>query len=109
MVGDVTLGAGSSLWHGTVVRGDTAQVSVGKNCVISDNVHISSSQRVNGDKVHIEDNVFVGPNATLNSCHLESFSFVGMGATISRGVTVESFGVVASGAIVPEGVTVPSG
>ena len=33
MIGDVKLGEGSSLWHGVVVRGDTAAVSIGKNSV----------------------------------------------------------------------------
>lgn len=61
------------------------------------------------DKVIIEDNVFVGPNARLDSCKLESFSYVGMGASIAKGATVESFAVVAAGADVGEGVTVPSG
>lgn len=57
----------------------------------------------------IEDNVYVGPNATLDACHLESFSYVGMGSTIGRGAVVESFAVVAAGASIPEGATVPSG
>ena len=106
----MTLGQGSSLWHGVTVRGDTASVSVGKNCVISDLAYIASvNKRQQGDKVVIEDNVFVGPNASLDACQLESFSYVGMGASIGRGSVVESFAVVAAGAKVPEGVTVPSG
>jgi len=31
VIGDVKLGEGSSLWHGVIVRGDTAAVSIGKN------------------------------------------------------------------------------
>lgn len=77
--------------------------------MISDLALLSSVNRKQGDKIVIEDNVFVGPNATLDACHLESFSYVAMGATIGRGATVESFAVVAAGASVPEGATVPSG
>ena len=55
------------------------------------------------------DNVYVGANTTINSCYLESFSYVGMGATVSSGSTVESFGVVAAGAALPENTTVPAG
>ena len=51
----------------------------------------------------------IGPNATLDTCELESFAYVGMGSTVSRGCVVESFGVVAAGAILSEGTTVPSG
>ena len=51
----------------------------------------------------------MGPNAKLEECELESFSYVGMGASIGRGSVVESFAVVAAGAVVPEGTTVPTG
>ena len=34
VIGDVRLGAGASLWHGVIARGDTASISVGKNAVI---------------------------------------------------------------------------
>lgn len=104
------MGLGSSFWHGVIARGDTAQIEVGKNSVIQDLVHIgSTSNRSSDDKVTIGDNVYVGANAILDSCTLESFSYVGMGAHVAKGATVESFAVVASGAQVPEGASVPSG
>lgn len=45
----------------------------------------------------------------LQPCDLESFAYVGMGASIGKGSTVESFAVVAAGAQVPDGTTVPTG
>ena len=51
----------------------------------------------------------MGANVKLQPCHLESFSYVGMGASIGHGTTVESFAVVAAGANVPDDTTVPSG
>lgn len=57
----------------------------------------------------VGDNVYVGPNAVLDACTLESFSYVGMGSHVGKGARVESFGVVASGAHVAPGETVPSG
>jgi len=53
--------------------------------------------------------VYVGANVILEECELESFAYVGMGASIGKGSIVESFAVVAAGANVPEGTTVPSG
>ena len=80
------LGAGSSFWHGVIARGDTAQINVGKNSVIQDLVHIgSTSAREAGDKVSIGDNVYVGANAVLDACTLESFAYVGMGAHVGKG------------------------
>jgi carbonic anhydrase/acetyltransferase-like protein (isoleucine patch superfamily) len=53
--------------------------------------------------------VYVGANSKLDSCNLESFAYVGMGASVGRGSIVESFAVIAAGASLPEGTTVPSG
>jgi carbonic anhydrase/acetyltransferase-like protein (isoleucine patch superfamily) len=53
--------------------------------------------------------VYVGANARLDNCNLESFAYVGMGASVGKGSVVESFAIVAAGANVPEGTTVPSG
>jgi len=44
VIGDVTLGAGSSLWHNVIVRGDTATVSIGKNTTIQDLARIASNK-----------------------------------------------------------------
>jgi gamma-carbonic anhydrase len=59
--------------------------------------------------VTIGDNVYVGANAKIDGCELESFAYVGMGASVGQGSLVESFAVVAAGAQVPENTTVPSG
>lgn len=83
------MGEGSSLWHGVIVRGDTAAVSIGKNSTIQDLTRIASNQKAEGDSVHIGDNVYVGANVTLDACTLQDNSFVGMGATVNRGATVE--------------------
>lgn len=109
VIGDVQLGEGSSIWHSVIVRGDTAQVSIGKNTAIQDLTRIGSNAQKAGDKVTIGENVYVGANASLDACTLEDNAFVGMGATISRGARVESFAVVSAGSVITEGVTVPSG
>ena len=34
VIGDVRLDEGASLWHGVIVRGDTASVIIGKNSTV---------------------------------------------------------------------------
>lgn len=46
---------------------------------------------------------------SLDACHIDDNSFVGMGASVGRGARIEAFGVLAAGAALPEGTTVPSG
>ena len=109
VIGDVRLCEGASIWHGVIVRGDTMQVSIGKNSTIQDLTRIGSNSQQTGGQVIIGENVQVGPNVQLDACTLEDNSFVGMGATIQHGATVSSFSVVSAGAVVTEGTTVPSG
>lgn len=103
------MGEGASLWHGVVIRGDTAAVSIGKNSIVQDLVRIASNAGLEGDKVVIGENVQIGANAELDACTLENFAYVGMGATVHRGAKVESFGVLSAGAVLNEGEVVPSG
>ena len=109
VIGDVRLGEGSSLWHGTIVRGDTASIKIGKNSTIQDLTRIASNAAQAGDEVIIGENVHVGANASLDACTLEDNAFVGMGSTVRRGARVEPFAVVSAGAVIEEGVTVPTG
>jgi carbonic anhydrase/acetyltransferase-like protein (isoleucine patch superfamily) len=53
VIGDVKLAEGASLWHGVVVRGDTAAISIGKNSTVQDCARIASSRRAQGDQVRI--------------------------------------------------------
>lgn len=108
VIGNVNADVGSSIWHTVLMRGDTAKISVGKNSIIQDRATLKSSDKGNGN-IDIGENCFVGPNAQLDSCTLQDFAYVGMGATVHKGAVIESYAVVAAGAVVPEGTTVPTG
>jgi carbonic anhydrase/acetyltransferase-like protein (isoleucine patch superfamily) len=53
--------------------------------------------------------IFIGANARINECELESFAYIGMGSSVGKGSVVESFAVLAAGADLPENSVVPSG
>jgi carbonic anhydrase/acetyltransferase-like protein (isoleucine patch superfamily) len=108
VIGDVHLDTGSSLWHGTTLRGDTAKITIGKNAIIQDRV-LAKSNDGGHPEINIGDNTFVGANTQLDACTLEDFAYIGMGATLHKNVTVESYGIVAAGSVVSEGTVVPSG
>ena len=98
--GDVSVGENSSVWYGSTLLG-TSPIRVGSNSVLQDRVHVSRGAQIG-------DNVFVGPNVTLQGSNLQSNSFVSMGATV-RHATVHSGGVVAAGAVVTDGKEVKEG
>lgn len=107
IIGDVEIGSESSIWFNCVLRGDVAEIRIGKRTNIQDGTVIHVTR--NGHPTIIGDGVTVGHNAMLHACKLESGSFVGMGATIMDNVIVQSGAMVAAGALVTPGKTVKSG
>ncbi|MES2214545.1 MAG: gamma carbonic anhydrase family protein [Pseudomonadota bacterium] len=107
IIGDVTIGADSSIWFGSVLRGDVAPISIGANTNIQDGTVIHTS-RFDGPTI-IGSNVTIGHRAVIHACSIEDHGFVGMGAIVLDGAKVESFGFVAAGAIVTPGKVVKSG
>lgn len=107
IVGDVEIGAGSSIWFGVVLRGDFNRIHVGTGSNIQDNsvVHVGDPP---ADTV-IGDNVLIGHMAMIHGCRIESGSFIGMQAMILDGVVVESGAFVAAGSFVTPGKRIRSG
>lgn len=112
VIGDVQVGAGSSIWYGCVLRGDVNSISIGSGTNIQDHslVHVAKSN-LPGKVLPtvIGDNVTVGHSAVLHGCTVEDEAFIGMKATLLDGVVVEKHAMVAAGALVRQGTTIPAG
>ncbi|WP_135078392.1 gamma carbonic anhydrase family protein [Terasakiella sp. SH-1] len=107
IIGDVEIGAQSSIWYGCVLRGDVEKIRIGERSNIQDGTIV----HVTADKfgTYIGDDVLVGHNAVIHGCTLEDGAFVGMGAIVLDGAVVESGAMVAAGALVTPGKIVKSG
>ena len=107
VIGDVTIGADSSLWYGVVVRGDINCIRIGARTNLQDGtvVHVSGT----GKGTRIGDDVTVSHMAVLHDCTLSDKSFVGIKACVMDGAMVESGAMVAAGALVTPGKVVRSG
>ena len=106
VLGDVTLGAESSIWYGCVVRGDTARIVIGAQTNIQDltMVHVDE-----GVRCTIGARVGVGHRAILHGCTVEDECLIGMGAVVLNRAVIGTGSVVAAGTVVPEGMIVPPG
>ena len=117
VIGDVRIGAGSSIWYGCVVRGDVNSITIGSNTNIQDGtiIHVNHDRPLadggsdGGMATVIGDDITVGHMALLHACTLESGSFVGMRAVVMDGAVVESGAMVAAGALLTPGKRVRSG
>jgi len=107
VIGDVVVGAESSIWFGCVVRGDVHEIRIGARSNIQDGTVIHVTKGRFG--TYIGDDVLIGHNATIHACTLESGAFIGMGATILDGAVVEGGAMVAAGAMVTPGKRVKRG
>lgn len=107
IIGDVIIGKGSSIWFGSVVRGDVAPITIGNNSNIQDGSIIHTS-RWNGN-TEIGNDVTIGHRAIIHACQLMDHAFVGMGAIIMDNAIIESFAMVAAGALVTNGKIVKTG
>ncbi|GAA4710452.1 gamma carbonic anhydrase family protein [Brevibacillus fulvus] len=102
--GDVTIGADTSVWYNTVIRGDIAPTRIGARVSIQDNSTLHQSP----DKpLIIEDEVTIGHNAVLHSCIVRKGALIGMGAIVLDGAEIGEEAMVAAGALVPPGMKVP--
>lgn len=104
VVGDVTIGAESSVWFKTVIRGDVAPTKIGEKVNIQD---LSMLHQSPGKPLIIEDEVTVGHQVTLHSAIVRKNALIGMGSVILDGAEIGENAFVGAGSLVPPGKKVP--
>ena len=105
IVGDVEIGEDSSVWFGSVLRGDVNYIRVGARTNIQDQtiIHVSSK----GLPTIVEDEVTVGHRVTLHACHVERGCLIGIGAILMDGVRVGAQSLVGAGSLLTPGTQIP--
>ena len=107
VVGDVTIGADSSVWYGAVLRGDVNAIRVGARTNLQDQCVL----HVTRDRFDCElgDEVTVGHRAVVHGCRIGDGALIGIGAVVLDGARVGEGALVAAGAVVPPDFEVPNG
>jgi carbonic anhydrase/acetyltransferase-like protein (isoleucine patch superfamily) len=106
VIGDVTLGAGASVWYGAVLRGDAERITVGADSNVQDNCTLHADP---GFPVTVGERVSIGHNAVVHGATVEDDCLVGMGATVLNGAVIGTGSLVAAQALVAQGMVVPAG
>lgn len=114
VIGDVVIGDDSSIWPGTVIRGDVNYIRIGARTNVQDGtiVHVSHDGpygNPGGFATIIGDDVTIGHGAIVHACIIEDACLIGMGSTVLDGAIVRKHGFVGAGALIPPGKTVGSG
>jgi len=106
LIGDVEIGAESSVWFGAVLRGDHPDhgIRVGARTSIQDNCVLHVSAR--GATI-VADEVTVGHGAVFESCEIRRGALIGMNAVLLHGCVIGEESLVAALSLVPTGMVVP--
>jgi carbonic anhydrase/acetyltransferase-like protein (isoleucine patch superfamily) len=106
-VGDVRVGARSSVWFGAVLRGDTSHIRVGEESSIQDNSVLHGTYGRHATVVG--SRVTVGHNVTLHGCTVGDLCILGMGAIVLDQAEVGDRCIIGAGALLTPGSKIPAG
>ncbi len=106
IIGNVTIGAFSSVWPGVVIRGDNDAITIGAGTSIQEGtvLHIDA-----GCPLKIGNNVTVGHQVMLHGCTIEDGALIGIQAVVLNNAVIGKNCLVGAGAVVTEGKEFPAG
>jgi carbonic anhydrase/acetyltransferase-like protein (isoleucine patch superfamily) len=107
VIGDVEIGAHSSVWFNVVIRGDVHYIRIGARTNIQDNstVHVTRERW----PTLIGDDVTVAHGVILHGCRIGNRCLIGMGAIVMDNVEIGDDCLVAAGSLVTPGTQIPPG
>lgn len=106
LIGDVTIGARSSIFYGSVLRAERAAIVIGEDSNVQDNTVMHCDP---GFDVRVGSRVSIGHAAMIHGCTIEDDCLIGMSTTLLNGAVVGAYSLVAAKALVLEGASIPSG
>ena len=107
VMGKVTLGDESSIWYGSVLRGDVGSIHIGARTNIQDLslIHVTT----NLHDAWIGDDVTVGHRVILHGCTVKAGALIGMGAVILDGAVIGEGSLIGAGALITPRTEIPPG
>jgi gamma-carbonic anhydrase len=107
IIGDVEIGARSTVWFGAVIRGDVYYIRIGEDTSIQDNsvIHVTHGQHA----TIIGNRVTVGHSVTLHGCTVRDRCIIGMGSTILDLADIGEGCILGAGSLVSPGTKIPPG
>jgi len=106
IIGDVRVGAGSSVWPSAVLRGDYGTIIVGERTSIQDGAVVHAVAEF---PTVVGDDCVIGHLAHLEGCVIHDRALVGSGSIVLHHANVFSGATVAAGAVVRNRMDVPAG
>ncbi len=106
VIGKVTLEENASVWFGTIIRGDSEHIHIGRNSNVQDASVLHADE---GVPLRLGENVSVGHKVMLHGCTVGDGSLIGIGAVVLNHAKIGKNCLVGAGALVTEGKEFPDG
>ncbi|THB77121.1 MAG: gamma carbonic anhydrase family protein [Desulfobacteraceae bacterium] len=104
IIGNVSIGAESSVWFQTVIRGDMEKITIGEQTNIQDLCMCHADE---GIPLNVGNRVTVGHRCIIHGCTIEDGCLIGMGAVIMNRASIGRGSVIAAGSVILEGSQIP--
>lgn len=106
VMGDIVIGAESSVFFGAVLRAEHAPVVIGQRTNIQDNCVLHNDVDY---PLIVGDDCTVGHGVILHGCTVGDNTLIGMGAIVLNGAHIGRDCIIGAGALVPQGAVIPDG
>lgn len=113
IIGDVEVGAHSSVWPCAVIRGDVQAIRIGKFSSVQDNatLHVTHDSRYTpgGNALQIGDYVTLAHGVVVHGCTIGNEVLVGMQSAVLDRAVIEDGVMIGAGTVVGPGKHLKSG
>jgi carbonic anhydrase/acetyltransferase-like protein (isoleucine patch superfamily) len=105
VMGRVEIGADSSIWYQTVVRGDVHWIRIGERTNVQDGcvIHVTTDTH----PTILEDDVTIGHGVVLHGCTIKKGALVGIGSVVMDQAVVGEGALIAAGSLVTPRTVIP--
>jgi len=107
LIGEVEIGADSSVWYNCVLRADVSRIVIGQRTNVQDGSVLHCDPERPGDPegspLIIGDDALIGHMAMVHGCTIEDRGFVGLGAIAMNKAVIGTDAMLAAGAMLTEG------
>src|SRR5882724_4094526 len=87
VIGRVSLGPGTTVWPGAVLRGDYGVITVGARTSVQDGAVLHTTARI---PTVVGDDVVIGHLAHLESCTVHDAALIGTGSIVLHEAVIET-------------------
>ena len=106
VMGDVVMGDESSVWFGTIVRGDSETITLGRGVNVQDASVLHARP---GVPLTLRDNVSPRHQVMLHGCTVGEGTLIGIGSVVLNHAKIGKNCLVGAGSLVTEGKEFPDG